>query len=75
MICNWDACMKCGPSKVRKSVSWVPPLPGSLKFNVDGAARGKPGPAGIGGVLRNYKGEVLFMFSNHLKGGGGGFGF
>ena len=28
---------------------------GILKFNVDGAARGKPGPASIGGVLHNDK--------------------
>ena len=34
-----------------------------LKFNVDGALRGNLGPVGIGGVLRNCKGEVLIMFS------------
>ena len=38
----------------------------SLKCNVDGVARGKPGPAVIGGILRNYKGEVLFMFSKYI---------
>ena len=37
-----------------------------LKFNVDGASRRKTGLAGIGGVLRNYKGEVLFMFSKNM---------
>ena len=42
-----------------------PPL-NVLKFKVDGAARGKPGPAGIGGVLCNSKGEVLFMLSKHV---------
>lgn len=31
-------------------VSWIPPDQGVMKFNVDGAARGKPRPAGIGGV-------------------------
>ncbi|XVE82185.1 hypothetical protein DITRI_Ditri15bG0127000 [Diplodiscus trichospermus] len=29
---------------------------GTLKFNVDGAAKGKPGPVGIGGILRDYMG-------------------
>lgn len=32
----------------------------------DGAARGKLGHACIGGVLRNNKGEVLFMFSKSV---------
>lgn len=27
-----------------------------LKFNVDGAPKGKPGPAGIGNVLCNHNG-------------------
>lgn len=27
--------------------------------------RGKLGPADIGGVLKNHKGEVLYMFSKH----------
>lgn len=34
-----------------------------LKFNVDGTARSKLVPAGIGGVLRNDKGNILGMFS------------
>lgn len=38
-----------------------PPLD-SLKFNVDGAGRGKPGPAEIGGTLRNANGEILVTF-------------
>lgn len=37
-----------------------------LKFNVDGASRGKPGPMGIKCVLHNSKGEVLLMFSKHV---------
>lgn len=30
---------------------------------VDEVARGKPSSAGVGGVLRNFKGEVLISFS------------
>lgn len=36
-----------------------------LKFNVDGAAKGKAGPTGVGGVLRDHKGDVLLIFSNN----------
>jgi ribonuclease HI len=35
----------------------------SLKWNVDGSSLGKPGPSGIGGVLRNHHGHLLGMFS------------
>ena len=34
-----------------------------LKFNVDGSARGKPGQAGIGGIMRNSEGSTLCRFS------------
>ena len=33
---------------------------------MDGAAKGKWGLAGIGGVLRNHKGEVMYKFSKHV---------
>lgn len=39
---------------------------GVLKFNVEGAVIGKTWLTGIGSVLRNSKGEVLFMFSKHV---------
>lgn len=38
-----------------------------LKFDVDGAAKGKPGPTGIGGVLRNSDGCVLALFSKNVS--------
>lgn len=43
---NWEASLYCRRSKER--------LEGGLKFNVEGSARGKPGPAGVGGVHRTY---------------------
>lgn len=49
--------------KVRREISWTSSLVGILKFNLDGASRGKPRPTGMGGVLHNSKGEILFMFS------------
>lgn len=51
-------------NKTRK-VSRCSPPSRVLKSKVDGAVRGKPGLAGIGGVLRNYKGEVMYMFSKY----------
>lgn len=38
-----------------------------VKFNVDGAARKKLGPAGIGGVLRNNAGKQLLIFSTTVR--------
>ncbi|XP_073261506.1 uncharacterized protein [Populus alba] len=42
---------------------WSPPMIDILKWNVDGSSFSKPGPSGIGGVLRNHHGHVLGMFS------------
>ena len=58
--------MGCCSRKERRSISPKPPSYGVLKFNVDGASRDKPGPAGIGGVLCNSKGDVVLMFSKHI---------
>ncbi|XP_042501082.1 uncharacterized protein LOC122078943 [Macadamia integrifolia] len=45
-------------------VSWTPPPPfGFLKFNVDGASKGNPGPAGIGGVCRDHNSTFISCFS------------
>ena len=63
---NWGACLKMGAMEKKSILSWCSPPCGVLKFNVDGVTNGKPGLAGIGGVLRNHKGEVLYMFSKHI---------
>lgn len=57
-------CILCDPTKVRRYVLW-PPL-GMLKFNVNGATRGKPVPVGIGVSPHNDKGGVLFMYPKHV---------
>jgi hypothetical protein len=49
--------------KLRTGVMWSPPMANSFKWNVDGSSLGKPGPLGIGGVLRNYNGILLVIFS------------
>lgn len=65
---GWGDCLKKSILKKKRKVSWCVTLSstGVLKFNVDGAARGKQGLASIGGVLRNHKGEVMYMFSKHV---------
>lgn len=37
---------------------------GVLKLNVDGAARRKPSPTGIGGTVRNDKGEECMFLKD-----------
>lgn len=45
---------------------WQCPPEGSLKLNFDGASRGNPGTAGIGGALRNQAGEIIHIFCRAL---------
>ncbi|XVE68905.1 hypothetical protein DITRI_Ditri09bG0107000 [Diplodiscus trichospermus] len=49
---------------VRPVVSWICPSVGALKFNVDGSYLGKPGPAGVGCLLRDHTGHTKICFSN-----------
>ncbi|EOY13380.1 Uncharacterized protein TCM_031941 [Theobroma cacao] len=42
--------------------SWSPPPTGEFKFNIDSSAKGKPGPAGCDGVLRDSDGHVVGLF-------------
>ncbi|EOY33608.1 Uncharacterized protein TCM_041538 [Theobroma cacao] len=60
------AVLKC-VKKMRPKVEWTNPVDGSMKFNVDGAASGCPGEAGIGGILKNSAGETKMMFSKSIR--------
>ncbi|KAG2717585.1 hypothetical protein I3760_03G182300 [Carya illinoinensis] len=42
-----------------KLIAWRPPNRGRIKLNVDGSSCGNPGPAGGGGILRDYRGDVI----------------
>lgn len=46
--------------------TWIHPPTGFLKLNFYGASRGNPGPVGIGGVLRDSKGEIKHIYSQAL---------
>ena len=54
------------PKAVKNVTLWKVPPPGSLKFNVDGSAKGKPGPAGIGGVLKDCMAVTKAVFSRAI---------
>ncbi|KAK3230650.1 hypothetical protein Dsin_002531 [Dipteronia sinensis] len=58
-----DLCIDVKPAIRTVSTAWLPPALITLKFNVYGSALGKPGQVGIGGVLRDFKGNVLCSFS------------
>lgn len=62
----WDGCLKPNPWMRKRQVVWFPPPRGILKFNVDKAARGKPGPAGIRGVLRDHMSSICVVFSEAM---------
>lgn len=47
-------------------ITWTPSQVGLLEFNVDRASRGKLGPAGIVGVLCNFKGNIPLMISQSV---------
>eukprot|EP00253_Pinus_taeda_P026308 PITA_26308 len=53
-------------SPPKDSPGWHKPPASFLKINFDGASRGNPGPAGIGGVVRNHGGEILYIYSQAL---------
>ncbi|XVF41626.1 hypothetical protein PTKIN_Ptkin01aG0294600 [Pterospermum kingtungense] len=52
--------------KIRPKTAWSKPMFEEVKFNVDGVSTGKPGPAGIRGVLRDHRGLELIKFSRFI---------
>lgn len=48
---------------VRQCLQWQAPLSKALKWNADGSYKGKPGRAGIGGVLHDDKGTMIAEFA------------
>lgn len=52
--------------KSRTVEDWKAPAGGEMKFNLDGAAKGCPGEAGIGGVRRDERSDVKIIFSKAI---------
>ncbi|KAK4734382.1 hypothetical protein R3W88_008643 [Solanum pinnatisectum] len=44
------------------SINWTPPPTGTFKLNIDGATNITKGIGGIGGVIRNNKGDWVIGF-------------
>ncbi|KAI9187458.1 hypothetical protein LWI28_028385 [Acer negundo] len=61
-----DGCTDAKKRKFPKHVEWISPLEDFLLFNMDGLASGSRGPAGIGGVLQNHNGKVVWIFSENV---------
>ncbi|KAK3210490.1 hypothetical protein Dsin_015196 [Dipteronia sinensis] len=61
-----EFCVDHKKSEKVKVQEWIPPADNVLKFNVDGSVKGKNGPAGIGGVLRDSRGKILCTFSSYV---------
>ncbi|KAK3190292.1 hypothetical protein Dsin_029853 [Dipteronia sinensis] len=57
-------CVDRQPPMSKQIISWSPPLNHDLVFIVDGSAKGYPGLAGIGVVLRDANGKILCLFSS-----------
>ncbi|KAK1281666.1 hypothetical protein QJS10_CPB22g00001 [Acorus calamus] len=55
------------PPKLPIEVKWLKPDPNWSKLNVDGAAKGNPGPSGAGGLFRDHHGMFLLGFSCPTK--------
>ncbi|EOY13746.1 Uncharacterized protein TCM_032394 [Theobroma cacao] len=61
--------MPKGNTKKKKNkfmIDWVRPCFDSIKFNVDGAARGYLGATGIEGTLRGNNGNIRILFSKSV---------
>ena len=44
----------------------APQRPAAIKANIDGGARGNPGPAAYGVIVRDAKGEIIAELSDYL---------
>ncbi|KAK3225729.1 hypothetical protein Dsin_005591 [Dipteronia sinensis] len=61
-----DFCVEKARVKPLPNEEWFPLGIYRLKFNMDSSSRGKPGHAGIGGVLRNSDGKIICLFSFYV---------
>lgn len=51
------------PAAPPRVISWSLPLAGWFKVNIDGSAKGCPGPSGVGGIFQNSYGSAVGSFA------------
>ncbi|KAK8999540.1 hypothetical protein V6N11_070701 [Hibiscus sabdariffa] len=49
-----------------RSVVWIPPVPSTIKLNIDGACRASDGVVSCEGVLRDSDGTWIAGFSKYV---------
>jgi ribonuclease HI len=57
---GWDPQLQPGDH------NWTPPPLGFLKLNFDRAAKGNPGVAGMGGVIKDSDGNVIRLYAGSM---------
>ena len=62
---NDDTSMNNHSGRREAFIRWMHPGVGWVKLNTDGAAKGNPGPAGAGGLIRGRRGELYEMFATN----------
>lgn len=45
---------------------WKPPKQGTFKLNYDDVAEGNPSQVDFGGVFRNTKGEIIWIYEGNI---------
>jgi ribonuclease HI len=46
--------------------NWTPPSAGFLKLNFDGVEKGNPGMIGIGGVIGDSGGNIIYLYTRSM---------
>lgn len=54
------------PFKRKAWIRWKPLEHSKIKINIDGAAKGNPGPAGANCLLRDYQGQWIARVTQNL---------
>ncbi|XP_077225513.1 uncharacterized protein LOC143858674 isoform X3 [Tasmannia lanceolata] len=63
---GWKEICYSEERRQKAMLKWEPPHVGFIKLNFDSSSLGNPGPSGIGGVLRNENGEVVWAFAGPI---------
>ncbi|XP_041009412.1 uncharacterized protein LOC121253465 [Juglans microcarpa x Juglans regia] len=52
--------------KFLKLVAWQKPAQGWFKLKTNGSSLGNPGSSGVGGIIRNERGHMVYAFNSHI---------